>query len=115
MGKILFLGPAVGQNLVSAHRNRADILALSRIFSYHLWWQIGLVQNFLYPLAYCNSVGRENQRSPLNISHSCQTNNSLARATWEHHHTASATRCTTSIEGSGGCILVSPRCKQLPL
>src|SRR5690242_14566090 len=65
------IGPTVGQYLVSADCNWAYFFAVSGVFTDHLRRDICLVNDFLYPLSYCNSIGCEDQCSTLDICHRC--------------------------------------------
>src|SRR5258708_30523374 len=59
----------VRENLVGADGNGTDFFAISRVLTYHLRWDIRLVENFLYPLPYRYGIGRKDQRGALNIGH----------------------------------------------
>src|SRR6266487_264633 len=57
----------VCQYLVGTHCNWTYFFAISRILAYHLWRDICLVNNFLYPLSHSYRIGRKNQCGSLNI------------------------------------------------
>src|SRR6266704_1511452 len=59
----------VCEYLVGADCNRTNFFTISRILTYHLWRDIRLIENFLYPLPHSDRIGRKNQCSALNIGH----------------------------------------------
>ena len=67
---LLFLA-AIGENLVGADGNGANFFAVTGILSDHLRGNIGFINDFLYPLAHSNGIGRQDQGCTLNIGHGC--------------------------------------------
>src|SRR6266436_2008321 len=63
------IGAPVCQYLVGTHCNWTYFFAISRILTNHLWRDICLIDNFLYPLPHSYRIGRKNQCSALNICH----------------------------------------------
>ena len=78
----VFNRAAIGENLVGTHCDRADILAVSRIFADHLWRKVCLVENFANPLANRNGIWSQNEGCALDVCHCCQPDNCFTGTTW---------------------------------
>src|SRR5579863_9255635 len=109
MWEVVGLRTAIGQYLISADSDRADIFTVSGIFAYHFRWNIGLVPYFGNPLAYSYCVWRENERCPLDIRHCSQSNNSFACAARQNDDATAAAGCAIGIECRCRCILIVAR------
>ncbi len=107
-------GTAIGQDLVGTDSDGADFFAVAGIFSYQFWGYVGLVQDFLYPLAYRDGVGGKDQRGALNVGHRGKAHDGFACSTWENHYSTTAAGRSTCIKCSRGRVLVCTRREELP-
>src|SRR5258708_12440880 len=70
----LGIGTTIREYLIGADCYRANFFAISRVLTYHLRWDIRLVNYFLYPLPHCYRIGLKDHRTSLNINHSHSPN-----------------------------------------
>ena len=114
MGEIAALLLAVRDDVVGGDGDGADFLFLAAVLADILLADVGLVEDFISPLANGKRVGDKNQGLGADDLHHTHADNRLARAARQYDDPRAPFATAVGVEDLHGKALVVPHGKRVP-
>ena len=99
-------GFAVGQHLVGGEGHGLDDFVFAAVFAQIIFRQVGLIEDFVFPLAQGDGVGRENQGVGLHRGQGPNRDDRFPRTTGQHHDATPPAIASARVKGLHGLPLI---------
>src|ERR1051326_2517129 len=106
MWKLAVFTGAIGQDLVGADGDGANLFALAGILSDLVWGDGGFIAQFADPLAHGDGIGRQDKGTALKGGDQSDADQCFARPTGQDNDAAASAGAAAEMKGADGCFLI---------